>query len=669
MNLSGALWFAWVILSARSDSPCAECDAPETDPDLTEFLQVRSNQTKEDASLSTDGPDHPKRLTFRVIPVNFIRPSFFKRRAKKNAVTMGGGGTRAMAGTTGQVRALLSMGLLDEVDEVISLSGSSWSMSIFAYGKGFTKEELLGSATFGSLDQLTLVNLQVPNGKILSKTVLPISVSVVTFAALGSPANRVFDFAIAATFFCEFGINGFVPVTQTCFNNNENQIWTTSEERLAWINKTNPHLKLDNALVANGNLKSLLLTSTLLAPVGYNPSNDSIVSIRLSGDFSGTPYYADCRTVDYEPWNSSLPPLDDVVVGGGIMETFAFLATNPPESSVFPRRGRRGSWRDPSYHQRNDRGLVKAEVVDDGILPLQEAVGLSSAILAMLGVSSPDFLKQFFIDPIQQASGRNLTAEFAEDPYLFAPRRTYWPVVAGRFQPKGDIKAKEFYIGDGASIDSTGMLEGIRGGAECVVVLINNGWPIESKGTVNFCDAATQAAILANPLLLLATTSGLGPQQSVYDYFGVAVPNLILKAGLDYANNQVFETSEIISLYCEAQTLREQGEAVVVYRNYTTLENKYWGIKAGKEVGVVFAWNEKTQKWLDELPNETQTAINNGDFDSLGGQPGFFPFLGTFFPSGADYTQLKPEQANLYASLQEWSLRQSQAKLESCMGL
>ena len=41
---------------------------------------------RQDASLSTDGPDHPKRLTFRVIPVNFIRPSFFKRRAKKNAL-------------------------------------------------------------------------------------------------------------------------------------------------------------------------------------------------------------------------------------------------------------------------------------------------------------------------------------------------------------------------------------------------------------------------------------------------------------------------------------------------------------------------------------------------------------------------------------------------------
>ena len=189
---------------------------------------------------------------------------------------------------------------------------------------------------------------------------------------------------------------------------------------------------------------------------------------------------------------------------------------------------------------------------------------------------------------------------------------------------------------------------------------------------------------------------------------------------------------------------------------------RYWGIKAGKEVGVVFAWNEKTQKWLDELPPETQAAINNGSFetwisswlgktgppplislyfwggyvrggwlishnfwrsiffcvgvwnmnawwkitlqfrplklsdfedgmpavancfssgwavlldfldhlfparisqDSPGGQPGFFPFLGTFFPATTeDYTQLFPQQANLYASLQEWSLRQSQAK-------
>ena len=55
------------------------------------------------------------------------------------------------------------------------------------------------------------------------------------------------------------------------------------------------------------------------------------------------------------------------------METFAFLATNPPESCVFPCRGRRGSWRDPSYHQRDDRGIVKADA-EQQIQQLQEVV-------------------------------------------------------------------------------------------------------------------------------------------------------------------------------------------------------------------------------------------------------------------------------------------------------
>ena len=36
---------------------------------------------------------------------------------------------------------------------------------------------------------------------------------------------------------------------------------------------------------------------------------------------------------------------------------------------------------------------------------------------------------------------------------------------------------------DGKGIDSAGLLEAIRGGAECAVVLVNNGWPIEDKGT------------------------------------------------------------------------------------------------------------------------------------------------------------------------------------------
>ena len=43
----------------------------------------------------------------------------------------------------------------------------------------------------------------------------------------------------------------------------------------------------------------------------------------------------------------------------------------------------------PAFRERRTSGGSTEEVVDDGILPLQEAVGLSSAILAMLGVTWP----------------------------------------------------------------------------------------------------------------------------------------------------------------------------------------------------------------------------------------------------------------------------------------
>eukprot|EP00913_Durusdinium_trenchii_P028161 g26404.t1 len=172
--------------------------------------------------------------------------------------------------------------------------------------------------------------------------------------------------------------------------------------------------------------------------------------------------------------------------------------------------------------------------------------------------------------------------------------------------------------------------------------------------------------ILANPLLLLGTPLGL--QQSIYDYFGIALPDTILRAGLDYSNNHVFETSEIFSLFCRAQELRDAGDATVVYRKYTTLENRHWGIQAGKKIKVVFVWTEKTVKWELQLPDKTQAAINSGAYDSPG--TAGFPYLGTFSPKpdGSDFTAVLPEQGNLYASLTEWSLRQNQEKLQKCMG-
>eukprot|EP00438_Fugacium_kawagutii_P033333 Skav204219 [mRNA] locus=scaffold1550:17139:17723:- [translate_table: standard] len=135
--------------------------------------------------------------------------------------------------------------------------------------------------------------------------------------------------------------------------------------------------------------------------------------------------------------------------------------------------------------------------------------------------------------------------------------------------------------------------------------------------------------------------------------------------GYEYSNNQVFDKSELLPLLCEAQELLAAGKAVVVSRTYTTLENKFWGIDAGHHVNVVFVWTELSTDWVNELPAETQQSLANGDFDSpsniVGDWP--FPFLLSLngAPDGQDFTALSPGQANLYASLTEWTLRQSEA--------
>lgn len=555
-----------------------------------------------------------------------------------------------MCGTTGQLRAMHSMDLLKEVDQVVAMSGSTWSTAIFAFAKGFSVKDLLGKDTANSLNRLTLKKLKTPNGKILERAASDLTpfVAVAAQPIFAVPPHKLFEVALGGNFLCPFGLNGELP-NGLCSNSNKNQVWTTSDKRLDSIKQRNPHLDLSDALVMNKNLKSLVVQSTLLAPVGYNPNGSRMVSTRFSADFSGSPYYADQQNVDFEPWNTSLSPLKDVVVGGGVVESFAFMSTLPPESPRRPRRPAR-------------RGLAEAELEDEGILSLQQAVGISSSILAMVGVSSPQFVIDSFIKPL--ASINNYTEEFLQDPYLFAPRRKYWPVARLAKGIDGDIGEKTYYVGDGFSIDSAGLLEAIRGGAECAVVLVNNGWPIEDKGTVDFCNVPEP--ILANPLLLLGTPLGL--QQSIYDYFGIALPDTILRAGLDYSNNHVFETSEIFSLFCRAQELRDAGDATVVYRKYTTLENRHWGIQAGKKIKVVFVWTEKTVKWELQLPDKTQAAINSGAYDSPG--TAGFPYLGTFSPKpdGSDFTAVLPEQGNLYASLTEWSLRQNQEKLQKCMG-
>lgn len=94
------------------------------------------------------------------------------------------------------------------------------------------------------------------------------------------------------------------------------------------------------------------------------------------------------------------------------------------------------------------------------------------------------------------------------------------------------------------------------------------------------------------------------------------------------------------------------------------------------QVDVLFVFTQISEDWLEQLDPATKEAILNGDFNTKGNVNGFpwpfpFPHLSTFQPQGegAESTAIGIEQANLYASLTEYSLRVNEPKLRQCMGL
>ena len=423
---------------------------------------------------------------------------------------------------------------------------------------------------------------------------------------------QAFEAAVGGTYFCPFGLNGELPqwpapFAGLCNNANKNQIYVESEKQLKVIKARNPKLKVSDALIQQRNkASSLVMQSCLLSPFGYEPKGESIVAVRFSPDISGFPYFADEKAVTFTPLNTSLfrnlPILQNVLVGGGVVESYAFMGVEEPEWEPKIVRPYRAS----------------SPALDVGPVTLQQASAYSSSIFSVLGLAQPELLDAL--------TGGQLTAVLEADPFLLTPRRPTWPVALER---QGDDKQRDFYMADGGLVDNGGLPEAIRSGAKCSIVLLNNIRPPDLSVLGGFggdwCNVP--AVVKQFPQLLLGDESLLFPEKDgpLYDYFGIflEIPGgaTLKTIGFDFTNNQLFETHLIFDLFCEATNLTAQGKPAVVHKTYTTLENKHWGIKAGTEVRVscekmvdktrfegnqffgwgmiyVSQWNVLTMRWM-----------------------------------------------------------------------
>eukprot|EP00437_Effrenium_voratum_P004440 CAMPEP_0181432902 /NCGR_PEP_ID=MMETSP1110-20121109/19011_1 /TAXON_ID=174948 /ORGANISM="Symbiodinium sp., Strain CCMP421" /LENGTH=664 /DNA_ID=CAMNT_0023556329 /DNA_START=53 /DNA_END=2047 /DNA_ORIENTATION=- len=643
---SSFAFLALVVAGSDSDQ-CVEEDC-----DDVELLHLR----RDEAAIGKDDESWYGYATFKVLPWNSATDHVLKRWRKGHvALAMRGGGARSMAGVTGQVRALKNMGLLDEVDQIVAISGTNWAMAPYLFAKGFTSEELLGQV----LDPATLTPEFLANnfnGELAASAANPIANPVVNASLQNSPNEEFYVQLIGATYLCRFGLNAALPPGACPSNSNKNQIWAENRLQLKGIKFRNQKLDLAGALtIQRTKIKSYIAGATLIAPEGYTPDRDNIVATRMSPDFSGSPFYADCRTANFTPLNTplfqNLTDLDDVVVGGGLVESFAFTSTEVPVRD----KGQAGKTL-----------MAYAKWLEDNtdnaaVLTLQDAVGIASSVLSLAPwtVGPSKSLATFLLGTV---FGRDVNI-LADDPLAYTARRPYWPVGTKKF---GDTGLQDYYLGDQGSLENHGVLEAIRSGATCVISLLNSNQELDasvfncSTKVVNFTRLQEVAA----------------ESPPLYDLFGLALDNPVLPvpvpflefAGFDYSNNQVFDTQDLFPIICEATQKRDLlGQPATVYStDLVTLENKFWGIKAGKKVNILWVFTEKTTNFEALLPEATRESINNGTYDTPGGPA--WPFLGTFFPSASgDPSALSPSQANLYAAQTEWSLTQIQPDVEACI--
>jgi len=382
---------------------------------------------------------------------------------------------------------------------------------------------------------------------------------------------------------------------------NVSQYMAADEESVERIIARNPHLRREDFLVQLPTRpQAFVMGGTLLGPPGFSPNEDSAVSLQISPDFTGSPFYANDGPVHYKGSHGQEMTM---LVGGGFVESFAFGSSSP--SSPKSQEGGRS---------------VKLEAPARPF-SLADAVGISSAAFAavMVQASTAVTMAGWFTG----IDARNLL-----------PIRDVWPVTSEKFPEQAT--ALKFELGDGAESDNTGLMACLQRGVAKVAVFLNSNRRLDES--FDFCRGHLEdlKGKVSNDLV---------------DKFGFAIEGV----GDYLAKNQVFSKSELPPLLCDLQRLRKSGKPLVVSRELEVLKNEKWGILGGWKVSVVFTYLGQSSLFNRQLPTETLQEMGRGSSGSFA----HFPHFKTTFQNSGRFTSYTAEQVNLLAALSEFAVRQN----------
>lgn len=537
----------------------------------------------------------------KVAAVNQERPKFPNpHNIVVRGISFSGGGSRALSNTLGALRALEDLGLMPHVDAISSVSGGSWASSIYMFAEG-NKEALLGRAT--KPGDLSLERLAEPPAE-LGRPVTTSCHSFLKRVLAGKlPYEKIWQLFIGETILAPFGLN------------DEKAFMAGNKEQVSRIKAENPQLKDATFITPRSDRpKVFVMNGALLSPLGFKTGPEVAVSFQMSPDFTGSPFWPNGRPLDFVPSkNGALYPIHDDIVGGGMLETFAFGGGAPNESQSAGGR--------------------------QHVTPPLEPFTLAHAV----GISS-------------DAPGGALASlgQFQK----LVPQASIWPVT---FAKSGKRQAaKKYALGDGGNIENSGLLALLQRGARKAVMWVSTYIPLKSKRypDLDFCNppvGTTWERLLDDPDDLIVAPM-------VSDKFGFKYKD----KGSFYTHNQVFAPEDLPPVLCKMYETLKAGKPIVHRASLDVLPNKWWGIKGGHAVDLVIVYLEQSSAFEAQLPESTRLALGPPDSEkrtwTTSQEFARFPRYKTTRQTeeSTEVIRLTNREVNLLAAQSEFAVRQNE---------
>ena len=216
-------------------------------------------------------------------------------------------------------------------------------------------------------------------------------------------------------------------------------------------------------------------------------------------------------------------------------------------------------------------------------------------------------------------------------------------LTAAYYSPYYGGPTREVFVGDGANLENQGLIALLQRDVRRIVMFINSPIPLNDRNGYH--------PYLRPPLYDIDIDS------SITALFGLY--NLLPPFGMDFSHDQVFHKRDFPRVVAALQDSQQEGRGAVAAVDLLTIENKWWGIAAGKKVHVVFAYLGRVYEWESKLSNEVADVVAP---HRLTKKSNLLPKEGLFkdFPHfSTTKLHFEASQANALADMSAWVVKRN----------